>query len=317
MSDCLHYETGGGEQLCVQPILRRCFFTREEFRKEKIMIKINTSAYFTGPLQLAVLDLAGTVLDFGSRAPAGAFVQLFARFGVRISEAQARGPMGMQKRDHIVALCGLLVVQQQWQAATGRAITETDIENLYKAFIPLQLSVLPQYTQLIPGALETVAAMRQRGLRIGLTTGYNRLMLECVRAAAAVQGLRGDVVLCSADTPVGRPAPWMALECARQLNVFPPSACIKIGDTLVDIEEGRNAGMWSVGVTVTGNMLGLSLEAWNTLDRRRQEVHRQAAAKAMLKAGAHAAVDSIGDCLKVVDSINSLMSQGQGPDDCG
>ena len=45
-----------------------------------------------------IFDWAGTVVDFGSRAPAGAFVEVFRRHGVAISIAEARGPMGSEKR---------------------------------------------------------------------------------------------------------------------------------------------------------------------------------------------------------------------------
>jgi phosphonoacetaldehyde hydrolase len=51
-------------------------------------------------IQAAILDWAGTVVDHGSRAPMGAFVRAFAEFGVTISIANARGPMGMAKWDH-------------------------------------------------------------------------------------------------------------------------------------------------------------------------------------------------------------------------
>ena len=58
-------------------------------------------------LSAVVFDWAGTLVDFGSCAPMGAFVRLFAEFGVSVSIAQARGPMGLAKRDHIATLCRL------------------------------------------------------------------------------------------------------------------------------------------------------------------------------------------------------------------
>ena len=52
-------------------------------------------------IRLVIFDLAGTTIDFGSRAPAGVFVEVFAREGVTVADAEARVPMGMHKRDHI------------------------------------------------------------------------------------------------------------------------------------------------------------------------------------------------------------------------
>lgn len=52
-------------------------------------------------LAAVIFDWAGTIVDFGSRAPMGAFVRAFRHFDAEISIAEARGPMGLPKRDHI------------------------------------------------------------------------------------------------------------------------------------------------------------------------------------------------------------------------
>lgn len=269
---------------------------------------------YTGPLKLAILDLAGTVLDFGSRAPAGAFVELFARHGIPVSEAEARGPMGMHKRDHIAALCKLPSVLKPWTLIHGRPVSDADIDALYTEFIPLQIAALPRYSALIPGARAAVVALRERGLRIAFTTGYSREMMNVVLAEAEKQGLVADAAVCGSDVPEGRPAPWMAQECARLTAIYPPAACIKFGDTLVDIQEGRNAGMWSVGASVTGNMTGLSVLDWSELPDGCQDAHRERAATAMLGAGAHAVIDGIGQLPALVDEINDLLAKGGAPD---
>lgn len=269
---------------------------------------------FHGPLKLAVLDLAGTVVDFGSRAPAGAFVELFAREGIRISEADARGPMGMHKRDHIAAICALPEVATQWQARRGRAATDTDIQALYETFIPLQIAVLPDYTEPVPGAVEAVAALRARGMGIGFTTGYSHDMMEIVLAAAARYGLQADTAVCGTDVPAGRPAPWMALECAKRLGIYPPSACINLGDTLVDVASGRNAGMWSIGAAISGNMTGLSQADWEALPASTRQDYRQKADRAMRAAGAHAVIDTVQDLPGLADRINAILQEGGGPD---
>ncbi|RYF78753.1 MAG: phosphonoacetaldehyde hydrolase, partial [Comamonadaceae bacterium] len=74
-------------------------------------------------LSAVIFDWAGTLLDFGSRAPMGAFVRLFEQFGITVSIEQARGPMGMAKWDHIQALLRLPEVGAQWQAKHGQAPT--------------------------------------------------------------------------------------------------------------------------------------------------------------------------------------------------
>jgi len=59
---------------------------------------------YCGPVKAVIFDLAGTTVDYGSCAPAGAFIELFRRHNIEISNKQARGPMAMHKRDHIKIL---------------------------------------------------------------------------------------------------------------------------------------------------------------------------------------------------------------------
>ncbi len=262
------------------------------------------------PLRLVILDLAGTVLDFGSCAPAAAFVELFAHHHITLSDAQARGPMGMHKRDHIAALCRLPDIREQWLGLHGRAPTQDDIQRLYAAFIPLQMKILPTHADLVPGARDAIEALRRLGLKIAFTTGYSRDMLDVLLPIMTRAGLTADTAVCGTDVTAGRPAPWMALECAQRLDIHPPRACLKFGDTIADIEAGRNAGMWSVGAAVSGNMVGLSLADWEALPEACRQAYRTAARDTMQKAGAHAVVDTIAELPALIDNHDHVAWKG-------
>ncbi|RYY98249.1 MAG: phosphonoacetaldehyde hydrolase, partial [Comamonadaceae bacterium] len=160
-------------------------------------------------LSAVVFDWAGTLLDFGSCAPMGAFVRLFEQFGITLSIEQARGPMGLAKWDHIKALGLLPEVAAQWQARHGRALTDADVDRLYAVFTPLNAAVVPDFSAFIPGAVETVAAIRERGLKVGSTTGYNRPIMDVVSAIAARGGFVPDNLVCAGDLATGRPTPLM------------------------------------------------------------------------------------------------------------
>ncbi|HRW59160.1 MAG TPA: phosphonoacetaldehyde hydrolase [Defluviicoccus sp.] len=268
---------------------------------------------YRGPLKAAVLDWAGTVVDFGCQAPAATFVEAFAAEGIAISVAQARAPMGMAKRDHIKAITAMADVASAWQARHGRAIGEADIDRLYDAFLPLQLAAVRRHAQLIPGALEAVESMRAQGFAIGTTTGYPRAVMAVVAAEAEAQGYRPDCVIAAEDAPLGRPSPFPALAALARLGVYPVEAVVKIGDTVVDIEEGLNGGMWSVGITVTGNEVGLTEAEWQVLDERSRAHRREEAAEKLRSAGAHYVVDSLGDAVRVLDAINRRLARGDKP----
>ncbi len=262
---------------------------------------------YTGPITAVLSDLAGTTVDFGSCAPAGTFIELFQRHGVSVTNDEARGPMGIQKRDHIQALLQVPGVGDQWRQVCGRAWTEEDLDALYQEFIPMQMDALPKYSGVISGVVETAAQLGRQGIRIAVSTGYNREMLNVVLEKAAEGGFLPDAAICASDVPAGRPAPWMNLRLMEMLNVYPPAAVVCIGDTIVDIEAGLNAGLWTVGVTRTGNMVGLLEEQWNRLAADEQEQLLEAAGQKLRATGAHYVVDSFAMLPKAIAKIEKLL----------
>lgn len=268
---------------------------------------------YCGKVQAVILDWAGTTVDYGSRAPAGVFVEVFARQGVEISLAEARIPMGMQKRDHIRVLTEMPAIAQRWETTLGREPTETDVDAMYADFVPRQLEILPDYADLIPGVPAAQAAFRDMGLKIGSNTGYDREMTDLLLDEARERGYTPDATVCAADVRTGRPAPWMIFRLAEELGVYPMAAVVKIGDTLADIEEGLNAGAWTIGVTRTGNMLGLSEADAAALDPGDLAARLERAAASMYAAGAHYVVEGVADTPQVIADINDLLAVGATP----
>src|SRR5262245_39436105 len=146
-----------------------------------------------GVVRAVVLDWAGTTVDHGSRAPAIAFVRAFAALGVRIDPDQARGPMGLSKRDHVRALLDLPEVGGGWRRAHGRPPGPETVERVYETFVPLQREALEAHADLIPGTLELVRACARRGIRVGSTTGYSRDLMDVLEPLAARVGYRPEV----------------------------------------------------------------------------------------------------------------------------
>lgn len=268
---------------------------------------------YSGPLRAVILDWAGTIVDYGCIAPAGVFVEVFRREGVMITMAEARGPMGAHKRTHIADITQLPTVQARWQAQHGREPNDGDIDRMYAAFIPLQLACLSDYSALIPGTLELMQYCRTQSIKIGTTTGYDRAMTDINIKDAALQGFSADTNVCASDVPQGRPFPYMALKCVIDLQLETVVACVKIDDTVPGIEEGLNAGMWSVGVALSGNELGLSLAGKEALDPAVLARQRAAIYRRMYQAGAHYVVDSVADILPVLADINARLARGEQP----
>jgi phosphonoacetaldehyde hydrolase len=246
-------------------------------------------------IKAVIFDWAGTLVDYGSRAPMGAFVETFAEFGVEITIPEARGPMGMAKRPHIAALCALPRVRAAWATRHGRAPDENDIDELYKVFVPKNVAVAESYADAIPGAAETLEALRRRGIRIGSSTGYTREIMARILPRAAAQGIAPDSLVCTGDTPDGRPSPLMFWKGLTELNVWPAWRAVKVDDTTVGVEEGLNAGAWSVGVAVSGNVFGASWEEVRAMPAEEFARRRAAAYEKLTAAGAHEVVDSVAE----------------------
>jgi phosphonoacetaldehyde hydrolase len=263
-----------------------------------------------GPIKAVISDLAGTTVDYGSCAPAGAFVELFNRHGVEATTADARGPMGIHKRDHIRAMLETPAISQQWSRVHGRSWTEDDLEAMFQEFIPMQLACLPQYSTVIPGVVEAAEELQRRGIRIGVNTGYNNEMLESVLKKCAEGGFIPDAATCAVNVPKGRPAPWMIFQLMEKLDVYPPTAVVKIGDTIADIEAGLNAGVWTVAVTKTGNLLGLSLDEVEALAADELEQRLAAADMKCREAGAHYVIDAFAELPHIVEEIEDRMRRG-------
>ena len=268
---------------------------------------------YRGKLQAVLLDWAGTTMDFGCIAPAVVFVEVFKRKGVPISMEEARAPMGAHKRVHIERITQLESVRRRWQEKHGRLPDDGDVESMFKEFIPLQLECLSDYSQMIPGALGTVKALRQRGYKIGSTTGYTTEMMRINLADARKQGYEPDSTVCASDVPQGRPYPFMCLQNAINLGVSPLEACVKIDDTRPGVEEGLNGGMWTIGLAVSGNEIGLSLADWEKLPKPDQDRLRQGAYTRMYQSGAHYVVDSITDIMPCIDDIEACLARGERP----
>lgn len=268
---------------------------------------------YTGPLKAAVLDWAGTVIDFGCQAPSAAFIEAFAQSGITVSIAEARAPMGMSKRDHIVKILSDPSVASAWRERHGREFTEDDVDSIYRAFVPLQIKSVALHAKMIPGAVAAIEAMRRRGLKIGTTTGYPRAVIDVVARAAAEQGYTPDIIIAAEDTIHGRPSPFPAFAALHAMGVYPVEAVVKIGDTVVDIGEGLNGGMWTVGLTVTGNEVGLTEAEWNALSDSERSNLRDTAAAKMKAAGAHYVIDSIELIQGVLDAIEARLALGEKP----
>ncbi len=268
---------------------------------------------YRGPIRAVIFDWAGTTMDFGCMAPAVVFQKVYEEEGVPISMEEARVPMGAHKRVHIGLISQIPSVRRRWVETHGTEPTDEDVDRMFEAFVPLQEACLSDYSTLIPGTLEIVGECRKRGYKIGSTSGYLPGMLAINQADAKKQGYVSDATFGAGDVPRGRPFGHMVLRNILELDVSPVQSVVKVDDTLTGIEEGLNAGGWGVGLAISGNEVGLTLDQWHALSDDEQQAHRDRIYPTMYQRGAHYVIDSIADLMPVLDDIEARLKRGEKP----
>jgi phosphonoacetaldehyde hydrolase len=265
-------------------------------------------------VRAVIFDVSGTTIDYGSRGPVVAFVELFKRHGVEVSEAEARRPMGAHKKDHLWAMLTDPDILPRWVKAHGEEPTrEKALEQLWAEFPALQIEVLKRHSDVIPGVSGVVEELRKRGIKIANTTGFDPEMMDGLIAEAAKGGYKPDLWVTPGLVGGGRPAPWMAFYAARQLGVYPMSTFVKVGDTTIDVDEGHNAGMWVVSIVRTGNEVGLSEQQLASLAPGERESLIAAARKRLQDKNPHYVIDAVADLLPVIDEISARIDRGEHP----
>jgi phosphonoacetaldehyde hydrolase len=276
------------------------------------LVKCRQACWYPGMnVQAVILDWAGTVVDHGSRAPMGAFVRAFAEFGVTISIADARGPMGMAKWDHIRAVGCTPSVAAAWRTRHGRDFSDGDVDAIFQVFEPMNIAAVRDHADIIPGAIEAVAALRQRGVKFAGTTGYTRPIMDVLAPIAAAAGYAPEFTICAGDLPAGRPTPLMMWYSMAKLGVWPAATVVKVDDTAPGILEGCAAGTWTIGVALTGNVGGLSAQELAALPEPERARLRERAAEEL--ADADMLIDSIAELPTAVAAIDGRMANGEWP----
>ncbi|MCL1896063.1 MAG: phosphonoacetaldehyde hydrolase [Clostridiales bacterium] len=255
-------------------------------------------------IKAVILDWAGTTVDFGSMAPVAAFRGAFGKDGLSPGDDLIRRFMGLPKKDHVRNMLhdeGLVAV---FEERHGKAPDEADVERIYGNFEPALLEVLTEHARPLPGVPETVARLREAGISIGSTTGYTRAMMEVLCPVSEAHGYAPDCLVCPDDVGgAGRPYPYMLWENLRRLGIESVSQVIKIGDTAVDILEGKNAGCLSVGVVFGSNMLGLSEAEYKAASQAEKERAADGARRLYAEAGADHIIGYFTDIPKFIEGL--------------
>jgi phosphonoacetaldehyde hydrolase len=259
-------------------------------------------------IKAVIGDWAGSLVDKGSLAPVYAFIDTFKKHHINITADDTRQPlmMGSRKDMHIRQILKLKHVNEMWENHYSRPVSEKDIVKLYNDLLPIQINYALKHNKLIDGAVEFSKELHKRNIKFGITTGYTKKISDQVLIDALKQGIEIDNVVAGDDVSEGnRPYPYMIFLNMEQMRVVKPSSVLKFDDTVNGIEEGLNAGCWTVGVAKWSTYTNYnSIEHINNCSIDEQIERTENAKQILLRAGAHFVVDDINDIPDIITFIN-------------
>lgn len=152
-------------------------------------------------IECVIMDWAGTAVDYGCFAPVAAFVECFKNMGLTVTAEETRAHMGLTKIEEIRALFAIDHVREEFSEKYGRDYNEDDVQACYKGFQDKLMATLVDYSEPIDGVVETVAALKAQGIKLGSTTGYTKTMMDIVIKSAAEKGYTVDNCVTSDNMP--------------------------------------------------------------------------------------------------------------------
>lgn len=209
-----------------------------------------------GNIRLVVFDMAGTTVDdsaAGASLVVTGFVDAFARGGITLDPAAVNKYRGKQKDLAVREILAALGIP----AGPRR---ETLARAVYRDFLAgLKMSV-PKMRE-FPGTSDVFRFLRGRGIRIGAASGFPAELVRMITAHLDWQsaGLV-DWAMSTEEAGAGRPDPALLRRMMELSGITDPSEVLKVGDTVMDIREGRNAGVPTAAV-LTGTQTRPELAA--------------------------------------------------------
>lgn len=204
---------------------------------------------------MVVFDMAGTTVADNDYV-ACAFQDAFEKNGMTITCEMVNPLMGYHK-----PLAIQMMLEQLGAGFDAELIEKihSDFEDAMVEFYMYAPEVKPLH-----GAEELFLYLKEKGIRVALNTGFSKVIADTIinRFEWKEKGLVDDHIG-SNEVEMGRPYPFMIRELMQRAGIDDPQRVAKVGDTTVDIEEGRNAGCRFIVAVTTGAASAEELERMN------------------------------------------------------
>lgn len=207
--------------------------------------------------QLVVFDMAGTTIQDNSNV-AEAFMYAMQKHGYPISKQQADKVMGYKK---MIAINDLL------QSNYPGSIIESEnlINEIHDTFIETMIDFYEHAKEILPmeSAESIFTWLQDNDIKVALNTGFSKLITDTIMERVGWHdNSLIDFIISSDEVENGRPSADMIQAIMKATGIIDASTVVKVGDTEVDIAEGRTAGCGLVVSVTTGSFTREELQTY-------------------------------------------------------
>lgn len=206
--------------------------------------------------------------------------------------------MGMGKWDHVQTMLSYPRLGRAWAEQTGTGVDKEAVDAIYASFNEKILEALAkkEFSQPKPYVVDTVEKLRAAGYKIAGTSGYTKEMMAMIIPQAKDQGYTVDCALTSEDVGgLGRPYPYMIFKLMAHFQITGVDRVLKVGDTVADIKEGKNAGVSAAGIIEGSSVMAMREADFNQLSPADQDQLKAKAEKEFKDAGADLVFQNFAD----------------------
>jgi len=216
-------------------------------------------------VKACIFDLGGTIVDRYSITPLKSLIETFKRHNINISNDLIFKDMGIDKKIHIANILDDTNIYQKWFKQYKRNPEYDDVLKLHQIFKNIQVKKSHKI-DIIPETYGIFEYLKKNNIKIGTTTGFDKNNADIIGNVLNTNICKIDNIVSSTCVEKSRPHPNMIHKNMIDLGIVDPRTMIKIDDTNVGIKEGKNAGLWTVGVARWSTYMNVLPQNYNNMN---------------------------------------------------
>lgn len=250
-----------------------------------------------------IFDLGGTIVDKYSLSPFISLKHAFKCKNININNNLIYKDMGKDKKQHIINIFKDKYISRNWYQLYGNYPLPEDIENIHDNFKKIQLQNC-KYIEIIPETKNCFQFLKDNNIKTGCTTGFNLEIMNKIKTQLQENNIYLDSHVSSTCIEgQSRPEPSMIYKNMENLNIDNPTNIIKIDDTNIGIEEGKNAKCWTVGVARWSTYMNVLPSELSILNRELIESKKIESRKTLEKSKPDFIIDTLDELPNIINKL--------------